>query len=111
MKNAMTYKYYTSTIYYSPEDDLFHGKIEGIDDLVSFEGQSVNELKAAFYEAVEEYIETCKKLGKKSLKSFNGTFNIRINPILHRKAVQIAIVEGVSINKFVEKAIEDKVKI
>ena len=111
MKNMMTYKNYMSTIYYSSEDDVFHGKIEGINDLVNFEGRSVEELKTSFYEAVDDYIETCNKIGKQPMKSFNGSFNIRINPLLHRKASQIAIVEGISLNKFVEKAIQDKVKI
>jgi predicted HicB family RNase H-like nuclease len=111
MKNSiMTYKQYFSIISYSSEDDIFHGKIEGIDDLVTFEGRSVDELKKAFQEAVEDYIETCKEIGKQPLKSYNGSFNVRIDPILHKKAVNKATVEGITLNKFVEKAIEKLVK-
>lgn len=109
-RNVLTYKDYISTINFSSEDDLFHGKIEGIDDLVSFEGRSVEELKTAFEEAVEDYLETCQRIGKEPFKSYNGSFNIRIDPTLHQKAVRKAIIEGISLNKFVEKAIEDKVR-
>lgn len=111
MKNSiMTYKQFISIISYSSEDDIFHGKIEGIDDLVTFEGRSVDELKKAFQEAVEDYIETCKQIGKDPLKSYTGSFNVRINPMLHKKAVTKATVEGITLNKFVEKAIEKLVK-
>jgi predicted HicB family RNase H-like nuclease len=109
MKNVMTYKDYISIISYSTEDEVFFGKIEGIDDLVNFEGQSVQELKAAFEEAVEDYIETCKNLNKEPLKTYSGTFNIRIDPKLHLKAVKKAICSGISLNKLVEEAIEEKV--
>lgn len=109
MKNVLAYKDYISTISYSSDDDVFHGKIEGIDDLVNFEGTSVQELKLAFEEAVEDYIDTCIQLGKQPLKSYNGSFNVRIDPEIHRKAVRKAIIEGISLNKLVEKAIEEKV--
>jgi predicted HicB family RNase H-like nuclease len=109
LKDAMVYKDYYSTIHYNDEDEVFHGKIEGIDDLVTFEGESVAELKKAFQEAIDDYIKTCKEINKEPLKSYTGSFNIRIDPEIHKKAVRKATLAGISLNKFVEKAIEEKV--
>ena len=87
MKDILTYKGYIGTVHFSAEDDVFYGKIEGIRDLVSFEGQSVDELKKAFQEAVEDYLEFCKQIGKRPEKSYKGSFNIRISPEIHRQAI------------------------
>ena len=61
--STMTYRGYTAEIEVSPEDDAFIGHIAGIRDIVGFHGESVAELKAAFEEAVEDYLETCERLG------------------------------------------------
>jgi predicted HicB family RNase H-like nuclease len=107
MKNTITYKNFIGSISFSSEDEVFHGKIEGIDDLVTFEGTTVEELKNAFYEAVDDYLETCAEIGKKPEKSYKGTFNIRIKPELHQKIARKALIKGYSLNQFVEKALED----
>ncbi|HML38836.1 MAG TPA: type II toxin-antitoxin system HicB family antitoxin [Bacillota bacterium] len=106
MKDVMIYKEYTGSVHYSTEDELFCGKIEGINDLISFEGTSVAELKAAFEEAVEDYLELCNLNGKEPEKTYKGSFNIRIRPELHKQAVQRAMTEGKSLNQYVEEAIE-----
>jgi len=64
MKNLLEYKNYRGTVEFSAEDEVFFGKINGIRDVVTFEADSVAKLKKAFKEAVEDYIETCKKSGK-----------------------------------------------
>jgi predicted HicB family RNase H-like nuclease len=109
MKDVLTYKGYIATVRYSAEDDILHGKLEGIDDLVSFDGRSIDELKKAFKEAVDDYVEYCKKIGKEPERVCKGSFNIRITPELHRKAVQQASVLGISLNQLVQKAIEKAV--
>ncbi|SHJ20053.1 antitoxin HicB [Desulfosporosinus lacus] len=55
MKNVMIYKDYIGSVHYSTEDEIFYGKIEGINDSISYEGSSVSELKSAFEEAIEQY--------------------------------------------------------
>ncbi|MBN7812505.1 type II toxin-antitoxin system HicB family antitoxin [Algoriphagus sp. H41] len=107
MKNLMEYKSFVGSVSFSTEDEIFHGKIEGIDDLVTFEGSSVSGLKTAFEEAVEDYLETCEQIGKTPGKSYKGTFNVRIRPELHRKVAREALKKGYSLNQFVEKALED----
>ncbi len=109
MKDVLTYKGYIGSVHFSAGDDVFHGKIEGIRDLVSFEGKGVDELKKAFREAVDDYLEFCKKVGKKPEKSYKGSFNIRISPEIHKQAAIKAAVLGISLNQFVQKAIENVV--
>lgn len=86
MDNVLTYKGYFSIVKYSPESEIFFGKIEAIMDLVTYEGESAKEVKAAFEEAVDSYLETCQEVGKKPDKPYTGTFNVRVNTELHRKA-------------------------
>jgi len=107
--DLMVYKDYYSSIYYSEEDQTFFGKIEGISDSITFEGESVNELKTAFAEAVEDYIAICKDVGKDPLKPYKGTFNVRIESELHKKIALEAAKRGISLNQLVEEAIKDKV--
>ena len=111
MSDSMTYKGYIGTVRYSEEDEIFHGKIEAINDLVMFEGTSVKELKKAFHEAVDDYLETCKEMGREPQKPFKGSFNVRISSELHRKAVERATRMGVSLNQLVQKALEEKVAV
>jgi predicted HicB family RNase H-like nuclease len=94
------------TVHFSAEDKVFHGKIEGIDDLVTFEGKSVDELIKAFHEEVDDYIELCKEQGKEPLRSYKGSFNVRVSPEIHRRAVETVIRKGLSLNQLVQKAIE-----
>ncbi len=88
---------------------MFFGKIEGIDDLVTFEGSTVVELKSAFEEAVSDYIELCAQNNKTLEKSYKGSFNVRLNPDLHRKAARLAKVEGKTLNQFIMQAVEHEI--
>ncbi|MDO8446797.1 MAG: type II toxin-antitoxin system HicB family antitoxin [Deltaproteobacteria bacterium] len=109
MKDVLIYKDFTGSVHFSAADEVFHGKIEGIRDLILFEGQSVAELTTAFHEAVEDYLELCKEVGKEPEKSYKGSFNVRVPLDLHRKAVEKAIRLGISLNQLVQKALEEKV--
>lgn len=109
-RDFLRYKDFIAEVHFSTDDNLFYGKIEGINDLVTFEGGSVKELQKRFKEAVEDYLELCAGTGKKVHKSYKGSFNVRMDPKLHRKAVRIATEEGVTLNQFVQKAVEHEVK-
>ena len=109
MKDILLHKEYLGSVHFNADDEIFYGKIEGIDDLISFEGSSVKELKKAFEDSVNDYLELCNKTGKKLEKSYNGSFNVRISPEIHKRAKQIAIRKGISLNQFVQKAVEDEV--
>ena len=110
MNNTLKYKGFFASVIFSDEDNILFGKIEGIDDLVMFEGSSVTELKAMFREAVEDYIEICKQSNKPCLKSFKGSFNVRVKPEIHQRAAMIATAKGISLNQLVQKAIEREIE-
>ena len=106
MKDMMSYKGYYGSVHYSDEDRIFHGKIEFIRSLVSYEGSDVESLHAAFIEAVDDYLELCTEEGKKPDKPFKGSFNVRTGSDLHRKAVLYARAKGTNLNKIVSEALE-----
>ena len=108
MKDVLTYKEYMGSVHYCAEDEVFYGKIEGIEDLVSFEGKSVDALKTAFEESVEDYLDICENNNKVAEKSYKGSFNVRISPELHKKAKRTAVRMGLSLNQFMQKALEDE---
>lgn len=105
MAETLNYKDYYATVRFSSDEDLFHGKVIGINDLVSFEGGSVKELKKAFKEAVDDYLLTCKRLNKQPDKTYKGSFNIRIPVILHKKAAMIACQRNITLNEFMKLAV------
>jgi len=108
-KDTITYKGYIGSVRYSDEDGVFFGKIEGISDLVTFEGQSVPELKNTFHEAVDGYLEHCKEIGKNPDKPCRGSFNVRIKPELHRKIVMKASLMKLSLNRYIQTVLEKEV--
>lgn len=110
MENTLEYQGFYGTVEYSSEDEVFHGKIIGINDLVTFEGDSVTSLKESFVQAVEDYLVLCQEVGKPPLKSFKGSFNVRLTPDLHRKAFLMAAISHISLNAFVESAIASKIE-
>ncbi|MDR0832894.1 MAG: type II toxin-antitoxin system HicB family antitoxin [Candidatus Symbiothrix sp.] len=111
MENILKYKDFIATVKYSEEDEAFVGRIEGIKSVVSFEGQSVAELKEAFQEAVKSYLAFCRRKGiADAQKSYTGIFNVRINSDLHRKAAITAKSKGTTLNAFVKEAIEKRME-
>lgn len=106
MKDVLKYKGFIGSVHFSTDDRIFFGKIEGINDLVTFEGTTVDELESAFKSMVEEHINDCKKEGIPVEKSYKGSFNVRISPDLHRQATQIASGEGITLNQLVLRAIQ-----
>ena len=105
MNDVLKYKDFLASVHFNAKDEVFHGKIEGIDDSITFEGHTVEDLKRAFEEAAEDYQEICKEIDKDPHKSYKGSFNIRIKPELHKKAAFKSLELGISLNQFVEKAI------
>lgn len=109
MKDFIVYKEYLGSVHFNAEDEVFFGKIEGIDDLISFEGKSVDGLKKAFQEAVNDYLQICKDTNKNCEKSYKGSFNVRIPSEIHKKAKRLAMMKGISLNQFVQNAVEQEV--
>jgi predicted HicB family RNase H-like nuclease len=93
------------------EAGTFFGRVNNLPrDGITFEGSSVEELRKAFRDSVEEYLSWCKELGESPDKPYSGKFDIRIYPALHAKAAVKAQARGESLNAFVTKAIEDEIE-
>ena len=106
MKNLMEHKGYLGSVQYSAEDHVLYGKVEYIRSLITFEGRDVDSLEKAFVEAVEDYLETCRELGRKPEKPFKGTFNVRTGQELHRRASIYALAHDKSLNQVVNEALD-----
>lgn len=109
MNDIIQYKDYYAEIHFSSEDEIFYGKLIGINDLVNFEANSVKGLKKACAEAVEDYLETCKVIKKSPQKTYKGSFNVRIPSELHRQAAIFASLKKVSLNDFVRYALHETI--
>ncbi|EJG9788951.1 type II toxin-antitoxin system HicB family antitoxin [Klebsiella pneumoniae] len=109
MNNLMKYKGYYGSSSISIEDGVMHGKLECINDLVTYEGSTVAELRAAFEEAVDDYLLTCEEIGKSPDKTMSGSFNVRIGEYLHKKAYLAAKSRGMTLNDYVKQAVEDAI--
>jgi predicted HicB family RNase H-like nuclease len=105
MNDVLTYKGFIGSVHFSAEDGVFFGKVEGIDDLITFEGETVKDLTNAFYYVIEEHIKDCQKENIFLEKSYNGGFNIRISPDLHRKLAVTARSRGKSMNIFLNEVL------
>jgi len=99
--NVMTYKGYAARIEYSDEDQLLIGHVAGIRDVIGFHGESVAELRSAFEEAVDDYLETCARLGREPQKAYSGKLSLRLEPTLHASVAAKAELEKKSINQWV----------
>lgn len=107
--NTMTYKGYLGSVAYSEKDQVFFGKIEGINGLVNFEGESVKELTDAFHEAVDDYLAYCADEGIEPDKSYTGVLNVRLTPTIHRQIAMLARQAGQTINAYIKEALEEKI--
>ncbi len=96
----MSYQGYSARIEYSEEDGCFVGHIAGIQDIVGFHGDSVSELRTAFEEAIDDYLETCKRLNRLPQKSYSGRLMLRVSPDIHAAVATAAEVNGKSINQW-----------
>jgi predicted HicB family RNase H-like nuclease len=99
---AISYKGYSAQVQFDPEDEIFVGRLAGINDVIGFHADTVKGLKAAFHEAVDDYIETCAKVGKAPEKAFSGKVMFRVAPAVHARAARAAQLAGMSLNEWAE---------
>ncbi len=106
MGSIMKYKGYWAEIRYSDEDECFYGIIEGLKNVsISFEGNTVKELKKDFKDAVDYYLENCKANNEEPEKQCRGSLNVRLGVDLHSKAKIKSIEKDISINELIKEAV------
>lgn len=103
--NILSYKGYTGRFEYDAEADIFHGEVLHIQDVVTFQGRSIDELKAALADSVEDYLDFCAREGKQPQRPYSGRFNVRISPELHQRIAQEAAHAGKSLNAWLSDSL------
>ncbi len=104
----LKYKGYVGSVDYSEQDNVLFGKVLGMSkDAITYEGQTLDELKADFEAGVDHYLETCRANGVAPRKAYSGTLNIRISPDIHGQLATLAQKLGTSINSVIKTAITD----
>jgi predicted HicB family RNase H-like nuclease len=105
MSNSMFYKGYTASMVFDTEDKIIVGRVLGIDDIISFHGESIAEFEANFHAAIEDYLLACSHLSSPPEKPASGKVMLRIAPEIHAAALKAAARSGASLNKWAESAL------
>jgi predicted HicB family RNase H-like nuclease len=104
--NTIKHGKYIATLELDLDAGIFHGEVVNLNDVVTFQGGSVGELRRAFKDSIEDYLKACVEFNKEPEKPFTGNFQVRLRPEVHRSAVIAAKVEGKSLNKWVAEKLE-----
>jgi predicted HicB family RNase H-like nuclease len=105
----MEYKGYLAKVEFDEQANLFHGEVINTRDVITFQGSCVDDLRQAFIDSVEDYLEFCAERGEDPEKPFSGKFVVRLDPELHRQLYVHAKKAGVSLNQWVSQALERQV--
>ena len=104
----MEYKGYSAKVEFDEGANIFHGEVINLRDVVTFEGKSVDQLRKAFQDSVDDYLEFCAERGEDPEKPYSGKFVVRVEPELHKRLAIEARKRGVSINALVGEALSKK---
>ena len=106
----MEYKGYFAKVEFDDNANIFHGEVINLRDVITFEGETVKEIKKAFQDSVDDYLDFCAKRGENPEKPFSGKFVVRVEPELHKKVTIEARKSGKSLNVWVNEAISKALK-
>jgi predicted HicB family RNase H-like nuclease len=108
--NILLYKGYQGVFEYDPETDIFHGDVVNLTDVITFQGRSIDELKRALADSVDDYLTFCAEKGKTPDKPYSGRFNLRLDPELHRRIAACAALSGKSLNQWLLDSLKELVQ-
>jgi len=106
----MEYKGSFAKVVFDDEADIFHGDVMNLRDVITFEGETVHELRMAFHNSVEDYLEFCAERGEEPEKPYSGKFLVRVEPELHKTLVIKARKNGKSLNTWIHDTLHEVVK-
>ena len=104
--NTMSYRGYTARIEFDERDSIFVGRALGLRSIISFHGQTVEELRAQFAAAMDDYMEDCQEQGVTPEKPASGKLLLRVTPEIHSQALVKAQATGKSLNQWATEALE-----
>jgi predicted HicB family RNase H-like nuclease len=91
---------------YDEEAEALHGEVTNTRDVITFQGRSVEQLKQALADSVEDYLAFCRERGEEPEKPYSGQFVVRVEASLHRAVAAAAKRAGASLNKSVAATLE-----
>lgn len=103
--SVMSYKGYAARVEFDADDEVFVGRIAGINDIIGFHADTAQGLKDAFHDAVDGYLDTCERIGKEPDRAYSGKLMLRVRPELHQRLALASELSGRSINQIGEEAI------
>lgn len=106
MSDLLKHKGFSGSIEFDLDDNMLHGKIQFIEDVICYEADSLAALKESFCASVDRYIAHCHAIGKQPNKPFSGNFNVRVSPMIHRACAIAARRAGTTLNEFVGQSLE-----
>ena len=106
----MEYKGYSAKVEFDSDANIFHGEVINLRDVITFEGETVKELKQAFQDSVDDYLDFCAQRGEAPEKPYSGKFVIRVEPELHKNITIEARKAGKSLNVWICDAIYKALK-
>ena len=106
----MEYKGYFAKVEFDDEANIFHGEVFNLRDVITFQGETVGELRKAFHDSVEDYLEFCAERGEEPEKPYSGKFIVRVDPELHKTIAVQARKNGKSLNAWVHDTLSKVVK-
>jgi predicted HicB family RNase H-like nuclease len=109
-ESMMEYKGYFAKVEFDDEANIFHGEIINLRDVITFEGETVKELRKAFHDSVEDYLEFCAERGEDPEKPYSGKFIVRVDPELHKTIAIQALKNGKSLNAWVNETLLKNIK-
>jgi predicted HicB family RNase H-like nuclease len=106
----MEYKGYMARVEFDDEAEIFHGEVINTKDVITFQGTEVSQLRKAFEESVDDYLEFCEQRGEDPERPFSGNFTVRISPKLHRQISILSGRSGMSLNAYIQKKLSMEVE-
>ncbi|MDY0222671.1 MAG: type II toxin-antitoxin system HicB family antitoxin [Desulfobacterium sp.] len=106
---TMTYKGYFAKTNFDKQDSLFWGKVLGIQESITFEGETVTQLTEDFHNAINRYLADCKKEGRTPAKPYSGKLTLQVSPDIHAEIATAAAHAGKSLNKWVADTLDQVV--
>jgi predicted HicB family RNase H-like nuclease len=101
------YKGYAGSIEYSTDDKCFHGRVQGLRDVINYEADTVEELEKAFHDSVDDYLAFCADTGREPENTKSGKIAVRMSPEIHEMVADAASADAKSVNQWISDTLRE----